>query len=328
MKATSIAPANIAFIKYWGKANESARIPRHNSISMNLSDMHSLCTVEFAENLSEDSIEFTNEEKVTEKEYQRIVAVLDRLRDVSQKKLKAKVMTQNNFPKATGIASSASGFAALSLAALTSLGITFNEKELSVFARLASGTACRSIPDGFVEWEAGTSSADSFAHSIFPVDYWEIVDVIVIVTKKMKKISSTEGHSLAPTSPFYSKRMEIVPSKINQVKQAMTEKNFSAFGRIVEDDALNMHAICLTSIPPIIYWEPVTLQIMKSIIRWRENGEVESYFTIDAGPSVHVICRKKDADILVQKLVDINGVKQVVINYPAVGARIINNHLF
>jgi len=322
MKATAKSPANIAFIKYWGKTDLKTRIPKNNSISMCLSDMFSVCTVEFRKDLKKDEVEFKGEKIVKKRELERIIKTLDRVRKLGKTSLRARVTTENNFPKATGIASSASGLSAVTVAALGALNIKMNTKELSSLARLASGTAGRSIPDGFVEWVKGSEETESYSKQIFPVDWWEICDVVAVVTKKMKKVSSTEGHKLAETSPFYKERLKGMEKKIIRIKKAMRERNFSKFGRIVEDEALNMHAICMTSQPSIIYWSETTVKIIKEVMRWREE-DLESYFTIDAGPSVHVICEKKQAQKIKKRLLKVKGVERAVVNNPSTGARLL-----
>jgi diphosphomevalonate decarboxylase len=328
MKATSVAPANIAFIKYWGKTDPETRIPQNNSISMNLSRMTTTTTVEFSQSFASDDVIFDGEKMVTEKERARVVATLDRVRENGGSRLRAKVKTRNTFPKAVGIASSASGFASLTQAALAALGTTLPEKDLSMLARLSSGTAARSIPDGFVEWDKGTGPGDSYAYSIYEPGYWDICDVVAVVSKSMKKISSTEGHALAVTSPFYGIRMEGMDKKLTAIKASMDSKNFSVFGRIIEDEAMNMHAVCMTSAPPILYWESTTVTVVKNVMHWRETREIESYVTIDAGPSVHVICRTTDSDTIAARLKSVPGVIDAVINHPARGARITGEHLF
>lgn len=328
LKATCKSPANIAFIKYWGKADPQTRIPQNNSISMCLSNLYSLCTVEFNSQLRKDEIQFIKEKTVLTEEIERIIKVLDRVRDLAGIKLKAKVVTQNNFPKATGIASSASGLSVVTLAACRALGLPIKGKELSKLARLASGTASRSIPSGFVEWQKGTNESNSYAIQIFPPEHWQIADVVAIVTYKMKKVPSTQGHSLAHTSSFQKTRITGIPAKIKAIKKVMKAKDFAAFGRILEKEALEMHAICLTSTPSILYWSPVTMAIMRQVQTWRDKGELESYFTIDAGPTVHVICQQKDEQKLAAKLRKISGTERVVINHPSLGARQIDQHLF
>lgn len=328
MKATCKAPANIAFIKYWGKTDEKTRVPQNNSISMCLSNLYSICTIEFSSRFKKDKIEFLNEKIVTSREMKRIIRTLDRVRNLAKTKLRARVVTKNNFPKATGIASSASGLSAVTLAACQALGLKLSKVELSKLARLASGTAARSIPDGFIEWQKGTNENNSYAVQIFPPGYWQVSDVVAIITYKMKKVSSTDGHKLANTSPFQKIRIKGMARKIKAIKKAMKKRDFSTFGKIVEQEALNMHAICLTSTPPIIYWSPTTIEIMKKVQQWRKNGEIEAYFTIDAGPTVHVICQSEDEQKLTKKLSKIPGVEKLVINKPSIGARIITEHLF
>jgi len=327
-KATCKSPANIAFIKYWGKADPKTRVPQNNSISMCLSDLCSVCTIEFKKEFKKDKIKFLNEKVIKPREIERIIKVLDRVKDLAKTNLRAKIVTKNNFPKATGVASSASGLSAVTLAACQALGLKLTKVELSKLARLASGTASRSIPDGFVEWKKGTNGSNSYAVQIFSPDYWQISDVVAIVTQKMKKIPSTSGHKLADTSPFQKTRIAGIHKKINAIKKTMKKKDFTKFGQILEQEALSMHAICLTSQPSILYWNQTTVKIIKKVKQWRENMELESYFTIDAGPTVHVICQSKDEKKLAGKLKKIKGIERIVINRPSIGARTIDKHLF
>ncbi len=329
MKATAIAPANIAFIKYWGKADPLTRVPQNNSISMNLSELYTMTTIEFNDLFTEDSITFLDESVIKEAEIFKITNALDRIRIYAGVTPYAKVVTRNNFPKATGIASSASGFAALTMAALSALGNDTSDKnELSRLARQFSGTACRSISDGFVEWEKGHDHESSYATQIFPPDWWEIRDVVAIVTEEMKAVGSTEGHAIADTSSLYEARLASVDAKILSIKDAMRRKDFSAFGRILEEDSFNMHAVALTSAPPLVYWEPQTIAIIKTVFQLRASGKAEAYVTIDAGPTVHVICQAKDAEKIIEKLNGIPGILHVVVNAPAQGAHLIQDHLF
>lgn len=321
MIKTAKAPANIAFIKYWGKKDEKLRLPMNNSISMNLSEVYTTTSVEFSKNLKSDTLKIDG--KVPEdKEKERVVKHLNLIRSLAKTDLKARVESRNNFPKGTGLASSASGFAALTLAASGAAGLNLSEKELSIIARLGSGSACRSLPDGFAEWKAGDSSETSYAYSLYPPNYWDICDVIAIVGEASKKVSSTEGHVLAESSPFFRARISGMPKKVNEIKKALKEKDFTRFGEILEEEAVNMHAVMMTSKPALYYWLPETLITIISIIKWRDEG-LESYFTIDAGPNVHVICQAKYAPRIKRRLVKLNGVKRVVINKPSTGARLI-----
>lgn len=324
MKATVIAPANIAFIKYWGKKDEKLRLPMNSSVSMNLSNIFTKTTVEFLPHLTRDEIVFLGE-KITEREKERVVNHLGRVRQKARIKTKAKVVTKNNFPKATGLASSAAGFAALTLAGTVAAGLRLSKKELSILARLGSGSACRSISDGFVEWKKGTSSATSYASMLFPPEYWDIRDIVVIVGREKKKVSSTEGHRLAPTSPFFQTRASSMESKVKAIKRLMKERKFAEFGELIEQETINMHTIMMTSNPPIFYWSPKTLEVMKTIWQWRDK-DLEVFFTIDAGPNLHLICRGNDEKRVMVRLKKIRGIRKIVSNQPAKGAHLDKAH--
>lgn len=314
MKATAKAPSNIAFIKYWGKENERLRIPSNSSISMNLSDLYTVTTVEFDPKLKADKININGSKRVSDH--------LSLVRKLAKLKLYATVKTENNFPSGAGIASSASGFAALSLAATRAAGLELTERGLSILARLGSGSACRSIPDGFVEWHKGSRSDNSYAYSLYPDDYWDIADVVAIVTNKHKQVTSSDGHSLAKSSPFFKKRQKILGQKNKDLKMALKKRDFTHFGEIIESEALEMHAIALTSKPPVLYWNGATVELMGEVLDWR-NGGLEAYFTIDAGANLHVICQGKDANLINNKLRRNKNMLKVIVNKPAEGARII-----
>jgi diphosphomevalonate decarboxylase len=322
MKITAKAPANIAFIKYWGKRNEKLRIPANSSISMNLSNAFSITSVDFDSKFKEDVIKIDGIVSVGS-EKDRVVTQLDLIRKISGKSRYAEVVSDNNFPKASGIASSASGFAALTLAASLSAGLKLSKKDLSILARLGSGSACRSIPDGFVEWKEGSVSKDSYACSLYPADYWNICDAIAIIGQTSKKVSSTEGHMLAQSSPFYRTRILGMLSKVREIKLALKNKDFTKFGEILEAEAINMHTVMMTSNPALYYWLPKTLEIILNVGDWRKKG-IEAYFTIDAGPNVHIICEEKNANKLESNLSKLGNVKEILVNRPAVGARVIN----
>ncbi|PIP64677.1 diphosphomevalonate decarboxylase [Candidatus Roizmanbacteria bacterium CG22_combo_CG10-13_8_21_14_all_33_16] len=324
MKATAIAPANIAFIKYWGKKDEELRLPTNGSISMNLSNLLTTTTVEFSSRYKKDEILINN--KIDEKENKRVENFLDKVRQMAKSNLRAKVVSENNFPKSGGLASSASGFAALTVAATASIGLNLSKEELSILARIGSGSACRSIPHGFVEWFEGNDSQSSFAQSIHPADYWNILDIIVIFQKGDKKITSTDGQKLVKTSLFFKERLNNIKNKIENIKELIKQKDFINFGELVEKEALELHAIMLTSDPPILYLQPKSIEIIQAVWQWRSEG-LSVYFTIDAGPNIHLICQEKDQKQLVDKLQKIKGIKYIV-NSPTVGTRLTKKYLF
>ncbi|KKQ34352.1 MAG: Diphosphomevalonate decarboxylase [Microgenomates group bacterium GW2011_GWA2_37_6] len=320
MKVTAQAPSNIAFVKYWGRKNEELRLPENGSISMNLSGLQTTTTVEFDDKFEEDEIIFNGKKENLENN--RAVKHLDRVRELAKIDLKAKIETSNNFPTGTGLSSSASGFAALTVAAAAASGLRLSEKELSILARQGSGSACRSIPGGFIEWLDGDSSDTSYAVSIFPPDYFEIADVVAVVSTDKKFLATSEGQKSARTSPFFETRLSLIRNKINRVKKAIEDKNFSEFGELIEREALEFHSILFTSNPPLFYWTPETVKIMKFVQKIRREG-LECYFTINTGQDVHVICKKKEAEKVAEKLSEIPEVIKTIINYPAPGAQLV-----
>ena len=324
-KSTALAHSNLAFIKYWGKKNEILKLPANSSLSVNLSNLYTITTVEFSEKFLTDEIKINQEEN--QKESLRVVKHLYLIRKKARINWKAKVVSQNNFPKAAGFASSASGFAALTLATTKALELNLSEKELTILARLGSGSACRSIPDGFVEWKTGEKNEDSYAYSIFPSNYWKISIFALVLKTSEKKISSSEGHRLAPTSPFFKTRLKKIDEKIFRLKKFIKERNFLSFGNLIENEALEMHAIMFTSQPSLIYWDEETIKLIKFVHELRMK-KLPVYFTIDAGPNPYLICEEKNEKNLLKKLKKINAIKNIIINYPSTGAKVIKENLF
>lgn len=325
MKATAVAPSNLAFIKYWGKIDDKLNLPANSSISMNLSGLLTTTTVDFDSQYKSDSIIIDGRED--EKEKRRVILHLDRIRKSAKINVKARVVSQNNFPPSTGLSSSASGFAALTLAASYAAGLKFAEKKLTILARLASGSACRSIPGGFVEWKKGTTSNDSVAFSLYPPNWWDIIDVVLVLSDRKKDISTTDGQKLAFSSPFFTNRLKRMESKIKKLKKSLAEKDFSVFGTLVENEALELHAIMLTSTPSLIYLRPETLFFMKEVVKWRKKG-LEAYFSLNTGQALHILCQSKDLMRVKLKLRGYRNIKKIIISRPAEGAGIIKSHLF
>ena len=320
MKATAIAPANIAFIKYWGKKDEQLRLPLNSSLSMNLSGSYTMTTVEFSPVFTRDSVEMYDG-RFSAEEVARVITSIDLIRKQSQVPHRVRVVTKNTFPKGAGAAASASGFAALTVAGFAAAGSHLSENELSRFARLGSGSACRSIPDGFVFWE------DEYAYSLYPPSYWDIRDALVIVDSSMKKVSTSRGMEDIQTSPKLPERLRRIPERILGLKKALAKKNFMAFGEITEEDCLDMHAVMQSQVPPLNYWNDATVHIMNAVREWRKKG-VAAYFTIDAGPNVHIIYEGNNEEAIMLMLQALQGVQSIIVNTVAPGAHNIDTHLF
>ncbi len=325
MKASAIAPSNIAFIKYWGIKDKELRLPANGSISMNLSNLLTTTTVEFGDHFSEDVVIIDGKQDAAQSI--RVSLHLDRIRKLGGIQSKAKVVSENNFPTSTGLSSSAAGFAALTAAAAKAASLDLSEKELSILARLGSGSACRSIPDGITEWIAGESSESSYAVSLYPPDYWEIMDVVAVISREKKEVSTSKGHTFAQTSPFFGTRLENVGEKIRLLKKYLAEKDFSGFGELVEAEALELHAIMMTSKPSLVYLRPETIEIMRRVREWRGQG-LSVYFSLNTGQDIHIICQKSDFPSLQKLLSGIPLVRRIIPNHPAVGAHFADTHLF
>ena len=283
---------------------------------------------------------------------ERIVAHLDRLRALAGVSYKARVVSNNNFPMASGIASSASGFAALTVAASAALGLQLDATQLSAVARQASGSASRSLFGGFVEWERGWGQgaseeergeregesllsphstlldSRSVAHQLHDEEHWALRDVIAIVSASAKRVSSSSGHRLAATSPFNDARTQCVSSWLTTVRRAIAERDFSLLGPVLESDALAMHAVMMTSAPSLLYWQPGTLEVLQAVRAWREEEGVPVYFTIDAGPNVHLICEADTAAEVERRLRGLPAVRRVLSSGPGARPQLLDGHLF
>jgi diphosphomevalonate decarboxylase len=324
-KATAVANPNIAFIKYWGKADEAQNLPANPSLSMNLGALTTVTTVEFRPGLSADTVTIGNQ-VAGEQSWTRVAAHLDRVRALAGTSDRARVVSRSDFPAGTGLASSASAFAALSLAATRAVDLDLDQAALSRLARLGSGSACRSVPAGFSLWEGDTDET-SFARQVAPPEHWDLRDVIAIVSYQHKNVGSYDGHRLASTSPFHGARLAAVPELLAAVLQGLEERDLRILGTAIEADALAMHGVMMTSRPSLLYWSPVTVAVLQVMQVWRDEG-LAVYFTIDAGPNVHCLCRAKDAEEVRERLRNLEGVRDVLVSGPGGGVRLVDYHLF
>jgi diphosphomevalonate decarboxylase len=310
LAATALAHPNIAFIKYWGNRDQALRLPASSSISMNLAALQTETRVLFDPALKSDEL-LLNNSQASPAQTQRVSSVLDLVRALANSPLFARVESSNNFPSGSGIASSSSAFAALALAAAAAAGLRLAEPDLSRLARRGSGSASRSVPPGFVEWRAAERDEDSYAFSIAPVSYWDLVDCIAVVSEEHKQTGSTEGHVLAATSPLQIARLLGAEARLGTCRQAIQDRDFAALARVVELDSNLMHAVMLTSDPPLFYWQPASLAVMHAVRAWRAAGQPVC-FTLDAGPNVHVLTEAPSAPAVAQQLAAIPGVQRVI----------------
>lgn len=316
MKATAKAHTNIALIKYWGKRNESLILPMNNSLSLTLDAFYTETTVTFNDNLKKDEFYLDNETIVGD-QFTKVSSFLDLIRNLADTpNLFAEVYSTNAVPTAAGFASSASGFAALAAAATRALDLTIDQQTLSRLTRQGSGSACRSIYGGFVEWEKGVldDGSDSYAVPVAPKDHWDVRIAAVVLSSDQKNISSRVGmRRTVDTSPFYSSWVDAIPTDLAQIKAAIHERDFEKVGEIAEANCQKMHATTLAANPPFTYWHDTTLTVMQTVQALRAKG-IPAYFTIDAGPNVKVLYQPENEQVIQQTLRDIPGVTNVILS--------------
>jgi len=292
--AAAVSHPNIAFIKYWGNRQDDLRLPANGSISMTLGALLTRTSVRFDPQLGADQLT-VNGQPASEEARLRVSAHLDYIRGLSRSSERAVVDSQNDFPSAAGLASSASAFASLTLAACAAARLELDPRAYSRVARRGSGSAGRSVFGGFVEAYTGEADLDGYAQQLAAPDHWDLVDWIVITSQAAKPVGSSDGHRLAATSPLQAARLADAPRRLNLCRQAILQRDFAALARVVELDSNLMHAVMLTSQPALLYWQPETVELMHSISRWREQG-LSVCYTVDAGPNVHCLCLGEQAE--------------------------------
>lgn len=320
MKATARACSNIAFVKYWGTADPALNLPFNGSISMNLASLTTETTVEFLDRPDDDELVLDGVPQSGEA-LARVSRHLDRIGARVEVDAAALVTSHNTFPAAAGLASSASGFAALTVAACGALRLDLAEAELSRLARLGSGSASRSIPGGFVEWHAG-SDEESFAESLAAPHHWELWDVVALVEERQKEVSSVEGHRRASTSAFLDARLAGVPARLAAVRRSILERDFEALAAAAEEEALELHLVAMTSRPSILYWQPGTVQILQRVRRLRSEG-LPVFYTLDAGANVHCLVPAGHQEVLRAELVALPLVERVLASPPGGPAQLL-----
>ncbi|HZN55988.1 MAG TPA: diphosphomevalonate decarboxylase [Candidatus Polarisedimenticolaceae bacterium] len=330
--ATVEAPANIAFIKYWGARDLAQALPLNASVSMTLSECVSLSTVSFSDGSDEpDRIDIVADDgSLTLPDLrfrERALAHLERVRRWARRGGSFRVATRNSFPTGAGIASSASGFAALTLASTRALGLRLTSPELSTLARMSgSGSAARSVLGGYVLWPADGNAA-GHAVPLAPASHWDLRDVIALVDQGEKDVPSLQGHRLAATSPHFETRQRVLPARVDAVKRAIEERDLAALGPVLEEEAIELHLIAMSSRPPIFYWKPGTVQVLETLRALRRDG-VPAFATMDAGANVHVICEPPAEGLVVTALERIGSLRGVLLDGVGTGPRDRTEHLF
>ena len=329
---TAIGTSNIALIKYWGKRDEHRILPTNSSISITLDENLSARTsVLFSELIKNDTFYLNGiKQDLEERETKEKFQVLGRMRALSGVEKGALVVSENNFPTAAGLASSAAGMATLVYACSKALGMNLSEKELSIIVRTGSGSACRSVIGGFVKWRKGESEngEDSYAEQILPASHWpDIIDLIAVVSEKKKKVSSRAGmKQTMQTSTLYRSRPEFAEGLAVQMEKALHGRDFKGLAEMIMRDSNNMHATMLDTWPPIMYLNDVSKEIIYAIHELNEaNSEPVGAYTFDAGPNAHIITLKRNKDEIIRRLKEIEGVERLIESGIGNGPRILDS---
>lgn len=314
------AYANIALAKYWGKSAAGENRTAVPSLSLTLDGLRTRTEVRFDERLTTDEARLDGA-LVAGRPMERIAALLDRVRAASGETRRARVTSRNEFPTAAGLASSASGFAALALAASRAAGASLDARFLGDLARRSSASAARSFLGGFVELEADADSATQVA----PQDHWDLAMLVAVVAPGPKPMGSTQAmiHT-AQSSPYYDAWVADARRVFRRIRQAVVERNFEELTRAMEHSTLRMHATMFAADPPVLYWKGATVQVLEQLRRWREEG-LPLGFTLDAGPNVKVLTLPEHAAALSRRLQGLAEVTSVLECRPGPAARILAN---
>ncbi len=305
--AVATAHSNIALAKYWGKQEVEHNRPAVPSLSMTLDAMFTTTSVTFDTQLEVDTIELGGN-ALSDGPQKRVVTLLDRVRQEAGIATRARVSSSNNFPTAAGLASSASGFAALALAAREAAGLPRDNEKVSVLARRSSASAARSIFGGYVALDAGESAARQVATA----EHFPLELLVAVTQEGPKHTGSTEGMShTRDTSPYYTAWIEHAPLLARQIEAAVLAADLEQLGPLVEQSALQMHASMWAAAPAIVYFSPATLSVMECVASLRRKGYL-AYYTMDAGPHVKVITAPNDALAVRGALESVPGVLRTI----------------
>lgn len=321
-QATAIAHPNIALVKYWGKSDIERNIPAVGSLSITLDGLTTTTSVRFDSGLEHDR--FLLDSREVPKMVERVAACLERFRKRTGTSSHAIVESHNDFPTAAGLASSASGFAALVVAADAALGSGLDRAELADLARQASGSAARSLFGGFAEIELVDRDGvrEARTRQVLEPAEWPFRVVVAVTEAGPKKVGSTEGMvRTEETSPFYPQWVKTSETDLEEARRAIQRRDFDALADTSEASCLKMHAVMLSARPGLVYWNGATVECIRRVRALRADG-TPVFFTIDAGPQVKAICLPAAAELVAGTLAEVSGVQQVLECGLGEGARV------
>ncbi|MCC5885034.1 MAG: diphosphomevalonate decarboxylase [Gammaproteobacteria bacterium] len=310
---TAVAHPNIALIKYWGKADPALNVPAVPSMSITLDALTTATRIRFDASLAADTISMNGSElAASSSQARRITTCLNTLRALAGTELKARVETRNDFPTGAGLASSASGFAALVVAAAGALRLELPATDASRIARAASASAARSLFGGFAELPAGAVGEDVAAMALAPAGHWPLEVVVAICAEGPKAVGSTRGMlDSAASSPFYRTWVDAAAADAAAGRHAVLQRDFAALASVSEASCLKMHAVMQTTRPPLLYWNAATMATLERLRSLQQDG-AEVFFTMDAGPQVKAVCAPGTGPTVAAALAAVPGVSRVL----------------
>lgn len=310
--ATARAGANFALVKYWGKRDVTLNLPDVGSISITLAALHTETRVTLDSTLDVDR--FVLDGRADAPGADRVAALMERFRTLAGSRLHARVESRNNFPTGAGLASSASGFAALVAAATAAWRLDLSPSSRSELARIGSGSAARSIFGGFVEMARGerADGRDAVAHVLAESGHWPLQVVVAVSDRGRKSVGSTEGmQRTARTSPFYRAWVENQDRDLVAARAAIAGRDFERLAEISEASALTMHGLAMSARSGLLYFNATTMECLHRIRALRAAGQAV-FFTVDAGPQVKAICLPESSDTVAEALADVPGVTGIL----------------
>jgi len=321
MKATALAHPIQGLIKYHGLKKSKQRIPYHDSISVCIQALTTTTTVEASDALKKNVI-MINGKEPAEKDKERVEIVLNRLKKLARFSGSFKIVSENSLKKGKGLGFSASGFAALGLAASKALDLNLDTISLSEIVRLGAGSSTRSLAGGFAIWYFDRNGR-SYAEQLTAPEH---IDFSMVIVPIYSNVKTDEAHAEVLSSPLFKARLSNVHGLLGTMKETIRKGDTATIGRLAEEDTLNLHAITMTGKSHMVLWEPNTIRIIKEVIRMREDGTV-AWYSIDTGPSVFINTYLKNSETIARRLREI-GFENAIIS--GVGGKpfLISNHLF
>jgi diphosphomevalonate decarboxylase len=314
--AVAVAHPNIALSKYWGKREGAGNVPAVPSLSVTLAGLSTTTQVTFDDALSSDTLVLDGTPTADRAARARVTELCDRVRAAAGLRAGAVVVSTNDFPTASGLASSASGFAALALAATRAAGLDWSAAEVADLARQSSASAARSIFGGFVELEGAA------ARQVAPVDHVDWKVLVCVTTEAPKSVSSRDGMQVtARSSPYYAAWLEAAPRIHAALREALLARDLERVGALAEESALAMHASALAA--GVVYFTGATLEALAAVRALRADG-IPAYATVDAGPHVKCLVAAWDAPRATERLARVPGVLRVIAATPGEGARVVS----